>query len=407
MNSGNPHVGQPIGREPVGAKRQHTFVNHRHVAGARADDQHVGGAMRCARRAPQHASPADLCSGVRGQHGPLNRFVRTGQKHRPGGVREQLAHDGHALLGRLTLAVHRFRHALANGAVMIDQRVAHLRERQPPQLRDCVVGRDRADAHTIDQLLQLALVHPAIVSPVIHFSCRQRNCGLAYARPVRQILSKRFLMTLVALLALLGVATWITRSNSHDKPQVTVGEPAGRSVDFIALVQTAQLPTGFAMIGGRANADIYLTIDATRTMLVKAGTPGEIECPLIGEPSQCIVAADLLGDGVLWFSLIPGTSGAVVPLPAVVELLPGGWVRLANDWVVQHAPKVERSCADETTSLTNFIETYGDTSTSSYNVEQQRIVRVTCPRRSTSTTTTSPATSVATTESTTLASVAP
>lgn len=218
------------------------------------------------------------------------------------------------------------------------------------------------------------------------------------------MLTLRFWLTLLALLALLGVAAWIARSNSHDKPKVTVGEPAGRSVDFIALVQTAQLPPGFAMVGGRANADVYLTIDATRTMLVKAGTPGEIACPLIAEPSQCIVAADLLDDGVLWFSLIPGTSGAVVPLPAVVELLAGGWVRLANDWVVQHAPKVERSCADDTSSLTNFIETYGATATSSYNVEQQRIVRVTCPRTTTSTSTTIVGPPP---ESTTLTSVAP
>ena len=168
------------------------------------------------------------------------------------------------------------------------------------------------------------------------------------------------------------------------------------------------------MFGGRSSADLYLTIDATRTMLVKAGTPGEVDCPLIAEPAQCIVAADLLGDGVLWFSLIPGTSGAVVSLPSVVEILPGGWVRLTNDWVVRYAAKVERSCADETTSLTNFIEIYGDSATSSYNVEQQHIVRVTCPRASTATTSTtidptatSDPTATVDPTATTLTSVAP
>ncbi len=218
---------------------------------------------------------------------------------------------------------------------------------------------------------------------------------------MRQIFTLRFLLTVLALFGLLGVAKWIATSNSHHKVAVTVGEPAGRSVDFVALVESAQLSPGFAMIGGRANSDLYLVIDATRTMLVKAGTPGEIDCPRIAEPSQCIVAADLLGDGVLWFSLIPGTPGAVVLLPAVVELLPGGWVRLANDWVVQHAPKVERSCADDTSSLTSFIELYGDTATSSYNVEQQRIVRVTCPRAPAATTTTTTTSDPTSTSSTT------
>lgn len=197
---------------------------------------------------------------------------------------------------------------------------------------------------------------------------------------MRQLFTLRFLLTVLALLALLGVARWLTTSSRGDESVTPIDDPASRSVDLIALVETAHLPPGFSMVGGRASDDLFLTIDATRTMMVKAGTPGEIACPRIAEPSQCIVAADLLGDGVLWFSLVPGTAGANVPLPAVVELLPGGWVRLANDWLVQHATKVERSCIEETTSLTNFIKTYGDSATSTYNVEQQRIVRVTCPR---------------------------
>lgn len=216
----------------------------------------------------------------------------------------------------------------------------------------------------------------------------------------------RFLLTMVALLAITGVALWIAASNETDKPKVQIGEPTGRTVDFIAVVQSAHLPAGLVTFNGRATADLYFVIDATRTMLVKAGTPGEIDCPRIAEPAQCIVAADLLGDGVLWFSVIPGTAGATVVLPGVVELLPGGWVRLANDWVVQHATKVERSCPDDTTSLTNFIETYGATATATYNVEQQRIVRVTCPRPSTSTTT-SISSIVTPAESTTTVSLQP
>ena len=225
---------------------------------------------------------------------------------------------------------------------------------------------------------------------------------------MRQLFTLRFLLTLLALLALLGVANWLTGSAPEDEPVTPISDAAGRSVDFIALVETAHLPPGFSMVGGRASDDLFLTIDATRTMMVKAGTPGEIACPRIAEPSQCIVAADLLGDGVLWFSLIPGTPGATVPLPAVVELLPGGWVRLANDWRVQHATKVERSCIDETSSLTNFIKTYGDSATSTYNVEQQRIVRVTCPRVANTPTSEETTTNETTTnETTTVASVQP
>ena len=86
---------------------------------------------------------------------------------------------------------------------------------------------------------------------------------------MRQVLTLRFWLTLVALLALLGVATVIASKNTDDEPVAEVGEPAGQRVDFVALVQTAQLPVGFAMVGGRANTDLFLVIDATRTMLVK------------------------------------------------------------------------------------------------------------------------------------------
>ena len=85
---------------------------------------------------------------------------------------------------------------------------------------------------------------------------------------MRQIFTFRFLLTLFALLALLGVVKAVASSNSHNKAAVAVGEPAGRSVDFIALVQTAQLSPSFAMVDGRANTDLFLTIDGTRTCLL-------------------------------------------------------------------------------------------------------------------------------------------
>jgi len=57
----------------------------------------------------------------------------------------------------------------------------------------------------------------------------------------------------------------------------------------------------------------------------------------------------------------------------------GPWVRLANDWVVRRADRVERSCPADTSSLTDFIRAYGDSATATFNFESQRVVRVTCP----------------------------
>jgi hypothetical protein len=208
---------------------------------------------------------------------------------------------------------------------------------------------------------------------------------------VRQFFTLRFWMTLLALAGLAMAAMALTRSREDtvESSDGEVGATEERTIDLVAWVYAVQPPPGFEMVNGRTNKDMALIIDGTRTMIIKAGTPGEVNCPRLTELAQCTVAADLLGDGVLWFAIIPGVPGATVELPAVTELLDGGWVRLSNDWIVQHAPKVERNCPEDTASLTDFIGLFGDGAASIFNFEQQQIVRVNCPDVPDETTTTS------------------
>jgi len=198
-------------------------------------------------------------------------------------------------------------------------------------------------------------------------------------------------MTIAALggLALVVVAFAKSRESDAGPLAVDVGTATpDRTIDVVAWVYAVQPPPGFAIVDGRANKDMALIIDGTRTMIITAGTPGEMDCPRYDELAQCTVAADLLGDGVLWFSIIKGVPGATVELPAVAELLDGGWVRLENGWVVLHAPKVERSCVEDTASLDDFLEHFGAASKSTFNFERQEVVKVTCPGGSSTTTST-------------------
>jgi len=200
------------------------------------------------------------------------------------------------------------------------------------------------------------------------------------------------------MLALGGLALAVAAfARTRDSPAADGLGDAGqvaaeRTIDLVAWAYAVQPPPGFQMVDGRANKDFAIVIDGTRTMIVTAGTPGEIDCPELTALATCTVAADLLGDGVLWFSIVPGSPGATVQLPAVSEVLDGGWARLANGWVVRHAPKVDRSCPEASASLSDFISTYGDRATSTFNFEQQELVKVTCgrlPEGSATTTTTS------------------
>ncbi|MFZ4718410.1 MAG: hypothetical protein ACOYMR_03235 [Ilumatobacteraceae bacterium] len=212
---------------------------------------------------------------------------------------------------------------------------------------------------------------------------------------MRQFLSLRFWLTFGALAGLFLVFVLVfgrsapptgVQASSDDKPT----EP--RHLDLVQWVFLANPAPGFALDRGVTTADLSLQLDGTRTMVIKAGTPGEISCPTLTSTATCTVAADLLGDAVLWFSLVPGTPGASIVLPAVTETLDGGWVRLANGWGVRRASAVERSCAEDTSSLGDFVRTYGDSATATFNFEQQQVVKVTCPREgATTSTSTSPA----------------
>lgn len=210
---------------------------------------------------------------------------------------------------------------------------------------------------------------------------------------MRQFLSPRFWLSIGAVVGLFVVLVLIfgrstpptgVQASSDDEPT----EP--RHLDLVHWVFLANPAPGFALDDGRTTSDLSLQLDGTRTMMIKAGTPGEITCPTLTDPASCTVAADLLGDAVLWFSIVPGKPGATMTLPAVTAMLDGGWVRLANGWGLRRAERVERSCPEDTSSLSDFIRTYGESATSTFNFEQQQVVKVTCPRVDESTTTTAP-----------------
>jgi hypothetical protein len=196
---------------------------------------------------------------------------------------------------------------------------------------------------------------------------------------VRQFLSLRFWLTIGALVGLAGLLVLAFRN----VPAPGLPSPSGdvtvsHRVDLVAVVAKATSAPGFTVADGAASGDISLVLDANRTMVIKAGTPGDSSCPQLDQPEQCVVAAHLLGDAVLWFSLVPGRPGATISLPGIVSLPEAGWAQLANHWVVARASAIERNCPTDTTSLTDFIRTFGKRATATFNLETQKVTKVVC-----------------------------
>ncbi len=211
---------------------------------------------------------------------------------------------------------------------------------------------------------------------------------------MRQFVSLRFWLAIAAVLGL-TYGLWYVLVREDDSVAV-IGRPAQTAttehrVNLLQPVYGIQADPGFAMVDGVANGDMYLALDATRTMVVKAGTQGQITCARLAEINQCVVAADLLGDAVVWFSLIPNPQRANLVLPGVAEVRNENWLLLANGWEVPRNEVVERNC--DAAGLEDFVRRFGGgLSTSTFSFEQQQIVKVTCleePEISTTTSTTS------------------
>ncbi len=206
---------------------------------------------------------------------------------------------------------------------------------------------------------------------------------------MRQFFSVRFWLTLAALVALALLVSAIAASQRDDSVDDSeVVTTAGHRLDLVTWAYSVVPGEGFAMVDGRTTADLAVVIDGTRTMRIAAGTEGKIDCPGLTVPGRCTVAADLLGDAVLWFAIIEGPPAPTIVLPAVEEVLDDGWVRLVNGWEVRHADIVDRVCDDESASLTDFVRTYGATATATFSIETQQVVKVTCPKVTATTTTT-------------------
>lgn len=208
---------------------------------------------------------------------------------------------------------------------------------------------------------------------------------------MRQFVSPRFWLSIAALIGL-TYGLWYVLVRKDDTVAV-IGRPATVGIDehrvnLVLPVYSIQADPGFAMVDGVTGSDMQLALDATRVMMVKTGTPGQITCSKLAEINQCVVAADLLGDAVVWFSLIPNPQRASLLLPGVTEVRKDNWLLLSNGWEVARNDVVERNC--DATGLDDFVRQFGGIlSTSTFSFEQQEITKVTCLEQPESSTTTS------------------
>lgn len=201
---------------------------------------------------------------------------------------------------------------------------------------------------------------------------------------MRQFVTWQFWVTIAVLVGLTAGVWVLVRDDAEATATAVVDVDAeavpegGRRIDLILPVYGALADPGFAIVDGKATGWMQLAIDGYRTVKIAPGTPGENRCAALDQFVSCAVAADVLGESVMWFSILPRGPRDTVELPAPREFQDGDRLLLANGWSVVHAPRVKRTCAEETGSLDEFIDTFGDAASTSFGFAEQAVVAVTC-----------------------------
>ena len=201
---------------------------------------------------------------------------------------------------------------------------------------------------------------------------------------MRQLLSWRTWAAIGVLLVLITAVQLVTgrgpRGTDGDSPV----QPTQRQVETIASVMAIDSSEAFAVVEGVTVGSAVLALDDGRTVTIARDTPGEIDCADRVTPAACVLLADMLGEGVVWYALVNSDGPAVrtLALPTLVDMADGGDTGiLDNGWYVPLADGVIRTCAGEPRSptLRSFIESYSDGGIRTVlDLDRDEVVEVIC-----------------------------
>ena len=190
------------------------------------------------------------------------------------------------------------------------------------------------------------------------------------------------------LLAVLVAVTLLlaTRDSSSD---ISVTQTLHK-IDLVASVDSINVDSTWSQVNGvtRGGA-MRLSLDDLRVLTVQDGTltaeyGSTSACTDFAKPNACVLLADMLGDAVVWFALVPADVIAgreFLTLPGLVDMQANGDEGiLRNGWVLKLATPVKRECGDVTTSsLRDFITRFPDQlSKTIMNLTTDNVVAVKC-----------------------------
>ncbi|MGA0971439.1 MAG: hypothetical protein ACO3U0_09130 [Ilumatobacteraceae bacterium] len=205
---------------------------------------------------------------------------------------------------------------------------------------------------------------------------------------MREILSLRFVATVVALILSVVAVSRIAGGEDTDGGTVDVGSSGEvdpdmvRRIDLVDVVADIESENGrfgtagFAVVDGVAAHTARLILDDLRAVDIVTGTPGVDNCPVSRRVGRCAVLADMLGEAVLWFSLEP-VDADMIEL-GTVRAFDDEWAVLSDGFALPHAPVFVRRCATEFESFTQWRRELGDDYVTVYSLAERELTDVVC-----------------------------
>ncbi len=195
---------------------------------------------------------------------------------------------------------------------------------------------------------------------------------------MRQFLTLRYWAALFALFVLvLTLYLAVGRSG----PSEAIEGMAVRRIDLIARTSTIRSDSVWSVANGRSVGNATAVLGDGRVLAIADGTLGVSTCLFPEVLNACVMLADTLGDGIVWFALVPAPEGddRELELPAIDELLDGvTYARLVNGWEVPLLDKVKRRCDEETPSLNSFVQRFAGSHRTIVDLDRAQVSAVVC-----------------------------
>lgn len=195
---------------------------------------------------------------------------------------------------------------------------------------------------------------------------------------MRQIFNWRFLAALAGLAVLALLAREVIADDDSLEEIVAPGV-VERQIDLIEPIFSTEQSANFRVRRDGVTAGFLdLIIDADRVVRIPPGTPGEVACDDLDQVNQCAVFADMLGDAVIWFAILPQASRSTVELPAIIDLQ-DNFAVMENGWKISYPPVIERECGSEDIpTFSDFLRRFGEGSISVVDLTTRQVVSVRC-----------------------------